>query len=51
MIILKLLNIDNFFGIDETIEIAKGKNKMPETLKEGFKQIKRQIKWQQKRTY
>ena len=46
MIIIKLLNIDNFFGLDETIEIAKGKNKLPETLKEGFKQIKRITKWQ-----
>ena len=46
MIVIKLLNIDHFYGIDETIEIAKGKNKLPETLKEGFKQFKRQIKWQ-----
>jgi hypothetical protein len=45
MIILKLLNIDEFYGIDETIEIAKGKNKLPETLEEGFKQIKRHTKW------
>ena len=27
MIILKLLNIDQFYGVSETIEIAKGKNK------------------------
>jgi|TARA_R110002167_G_scaffold168551_1_gene366331 hypothetical protein len=46
MIIIKLLNIDNFYGLDETIEISKGKNKLPETLKEGFKQIKRHMKWQ-----
>jgi hypothetical protein len=51
MMILKLLNMDDFCGIDEAIEIAKGKNKMPETLKEGYKQIKRTIKWQQKHTY
>ena len=50
MIVLKLLNIDEFYGIDEAIEIAKGKNKMPETFKEGFKQIKRKIKWE-KRIY
>ena len=48
MIVLKLLNIDNFYGLDETIEIAKGKNKLPETIKEGLKQVKRQIKWQSK---
>tara|TARA_R110000744_G_scaffold46212_5_gene102353 strand:+ start:162 stop:302 length:141 start_codon:yes stop_codon:yes gene_type:complete len=46
MIVIKLLNIDNFYGIDEVIEIAKGKNKIPETIKEGFQQIKRKIKWQ-----
>ena len=46
MIILQLLNMDNFYGIDDTIEIAKGKNKLPETLKEGFNQIKRHTKWQ-----
>ena len=45
MIVIKLLNIDSFYGIDETIEIAKGKNKLPETFKEGFKQIKRNTKW------
>ena len=41
MIIIKLLNIDNFYGISEEIEIAKGKYKLPLTLKEGLKQIKR----------
>tara|TARA_R100000541_G_scaffold4689_4_gene12104 strand:+ start:2515 stop:2667 length:153 start_codon:yes stop_codon:yes gene_type:complete len=46
MIAIKLLNLDDFYGLNETIEIAKGKNKLPETLKEGFKQVKRQIKWQ-----
>ena len=46
MIVLKLLNIDNFYGVNETVEIAKGKNKIPESFKEGFYQIKRKIKWQ-----
>jgi|TARA_B110000285_G_scaffold64388_1_gene74039 hypothetical protein len=46
MIVLKLLNIDNFYGVNETVEIAKGKNKIPESFKEGFHQIKRKIKWQ-----
>ena len=41
MIVLKLLNIDNFYGESEVIEIAKGKYKMPESLREGVKQIKR----------
>jgi len=42
--ILELLKIVN--GETETIRIAQGKYKMPETFKEGFKQIKREIKWQ-----
>lgn len=46
MIILKLLNIDKFYRVSETIEIAKGKYKLPQTLKEGFEQIKRKTKWQ-----
>ena len=46
MIVLKLLNIDDFYGVSKTIEVAKGKNKLPETIKEGFKQVKREIKWQ-----
>ena len=45
MIIIKLLNIDEFYGISETVEIAKGKYKLPLTVKEGFKQLKRQRKW------
>jgi hypothetical protein len=41
MIFIKLLNLDNFYGQTENIEIAKGKYKLPETIKEGIKQIKR----------
>ena len=41
MILIKLLNLDDFYGVDETIEIAKGKYKLAETLKDGIKQIKR----------
>mgnify|MGYP003117847619 CR=1 FL=1 len=46
MRILKLLNVDEFYGEDKNIEIAKGKNKLPESLKEGYKQIKRNRRWQ-----
>lgn len=41
MIVIKLLNLDNFYGNTENIEIAKGKYKLPESIKEGIKQIKR----------
>jgi|11_taG_2_1085331.scaffolds.fasta_scaffold294737_2 hypothetical protein len=46
MILFKLLKSNDFYGCTENIEIAKGKYKMPETLKEGYEQIKRSIKWQ-----
>ena len=35
-------------GGSELIDIAQGKNKMPETLKEGYKQFKKEIKWGRK---
>lgn len=41
MILIKLLNLDDFYGADETIEVAKGKCKLAQTVKEGIKQIKR----------
>ena len=42
MIILQLLSLDNFYGLSEEVEIAKGKYKLPLTFKDGFKQLKRQ---------
>ena len=33
-------------GDTENIRIAQGKYKLPETLKEGYNQIKRDLKWQ-----
>lgn len=47
--ILEMLRLDNFYNEDETIEIAKGKNKLPESLKEGFKQFKRELKCRRKK--
>ena len=41
MNIFELLRQDNYYGISETVEIAKGKNKAPKTFKESFNQIKR----------
>lgn len=35
-------------GETENIRIAKGKYQMPTTLKQGFKQIKRDLEWQGK---
>ena len=44
--ILNLLMMDNHNGESETIEIAKGKDEMPNSWEKGFNQIKRIIKWQ-----
>jgi len=44
--ILKMLEIAD--GQTENIRIAQGKYKLAETFKEGFKQIKREIKWHKK---
>lgn len=46
-IILDILAIDDFYGISKEIDIAKGINKTPLTLKEGYKKAKR--KWSQRR--
>lgn len=48
MNIFQLLRQDNYYGISETVEIAKGKNKAPETFRESFQQFKRRLKWQKK---
>jgi|TARA_R110000772_G_scaffold247876_1_gene361812 hypothetical protein len=42
--ILELLKNAN--GETENIRIAQGKNKLPMTIKEGLKTLKREIKWQ-----
>ena len=47
--IIDLLKTDDFYGIAEEIEVAKGRYKAPETIKEGIKLTKRQLQWQKKR--
>tara|TARA_R110000796_G_scaffold58428_1_gene135019 strand:- start:10 stop:150 length:141 start_codon:yes stop_codon:yes gene_type:complete len=42
--ILELLKHAN--GETENIKIAQGKYKLPMTVKEGYKAIKQEIKWQ-----
>jgi len=46
--LLDLLLALDHYGQAEVIEIAKGKYEMPNTFKKGYKQIKRQIKWQKR---
>lgn len=47
--IIELLGTDNFYNVSEEIDFAKGKYKAPETIREGIKNIKRQLRWQSKR--
>ena len=43
--IIELLNKYDYFNESEEIEIAKGKNKIPLTLKEGLYQMNRKLKY------
>jgi hypothetical protein len=42
--VIDALQAFDYYGESEVIEIAKGKYKYAETLKEGVEKIKRQIK-------
>jgi len=42
-LILEMLSQAN--GETENIRIAQGKNKLPKTLNDGYKQLKTQSKW------
>ena len=44
--ILILLNSNYFYNKSELIEIAKGKYKAPDSIKEAYKLAKRKQKWQ-----
>jgi hypothetical protein len=43
--ILQMLRIDPWYGESELIEIAKGKYKIPKTVKEVFEQTRREAKY------
>ena len=45
-LIIQMLQIDEFYGESELIEIAKGKHKLARTVKEKREQLKRAKKWQ-----
>lgn len=42
--ILDILKIGDFYGKTEFIDIAKGRNEIPKTIKEAYKQGKRKLK-------
>jgi|GWRWMinimDraft_13_1066021.scaffolds.fasta_scaffold00046_5 hypothetical protein len=46
--IIQLLQLNDHYGVSENIEIAKGKNELPKSFKQGYRQIKRELKWQSK---
>lgn len=46
-LIIKTLEVDRFIGVSKNIDIAKGVNEMPKSIKKGFEQFKRNKQWQQ----
>lgn len=44
--ILQLLEFAN--GETENIRIAQGKFNLPKSIKQGYKQVKKEIRWQKK---
>ncbi len=44
--LLELLAQDKWYGASRNIDIAKGKYKIPKTLKEKREQVKREKAWQ-----
>lgn len=45
-LIIKMLDVADFEGISENIDVAKGKNKMQTSLKGAWRQRKRTKAWQ-----
>ena len=48
--ILHMLQIDDFIGSSEFIDIAKGRNEIPKTFRKTLTQIKRQQAWKRKQS-
>ena len=46
--VLQLLSLDDWKGVSENVEIAKGKYEIKNTWAKGIKQLKRNIAWQRK---
>ena len=47
-IALQLVGMDDWLGVSENMEIAKGKYEIKNTIKQGLKQVKRDIGWLRK---
>jgi hypothetical protein len=49
LLIIKLAQAQEWYGVSETVEIAKGENQYKQTWKQATKHIKRKYKsWQKK---
>jgi len=44
-LILKMLELDNHYGVSRNVDIAKAINKTPLTIIEGLEQVKRKRAW------
>jgi len=47
-ILLDMLRVDEFYGVSEEIETAKGKYSIPMGFSDGVKQAKRKARWSKK---
>ena len=45
-LILELLKADDFFGVSEIVDVAKGKHELTSSIKKIYKQEIRKAKWQ-----
>lgn len=45
-LITRLLTLDDYYGKSRAIDVAKGINKLPLTIKEALEQTKRKRSWQ-----
>jgi hypothetical protein len=46
--LIELLNMNEYYGVSENIEIAKGRYQIPYTWKDTWKNIKRRL-WQKRK--
>ena len=42
--IIALLSLDNFYGVSENVDIAKGKNELTSNIKKVYRQVNRKYK-------
>jgi len=45
-LIVQMLELDNHYRVSHEVDVAKGINKLPMTIKEGYEQLKRCKAWQ-----